>query len=376
MQQINFLRGTPADEALIPVSEFFTHEFPKVFQKYGDRILQYQSPGLTDFLGFHPLKEILAERFGPTGDPQKRILCTNGGMETFSLLMKSLPSKSQIATDALTYDRVLADMKHLGHLAVGVPFCEEGTDVQALQKTLAQGDIQLFYQVAYHHNPLGITTSLDNLSAVSEICAQNHVLHVMDIAYYELRYDGSANQLLDLAKYPETTAILGSFTKTLSPGAKCGFGIFPEKVIKRLTPVVANSRLNPNYPTQAAIHNLIKSGLYDEHLRFLIDLYKPRMESMNAALQQHLPEINAPELTGGFFVGIWLPEISDAAQFIQTVKSKCVIISQNNVFAPGWKEYYRNKGRGAFFRLTFPANSPQENELGIAIIAETYQQLK
>jgi DNA-binding transcriptional MocR family regulator len=219
-----------------------------------------------------------------------------------------------------------------------------------------------------------MTTSLVNLERASEICASHGVLHALDVAYCELRYDGRDNQLVDLGRFPETTCLFGSFTKTLSPGAKCGFGVFPEKVLECLVPVIANTRLNPNYPTQAAIHQLMESGFYDKHLSFLVDLYRPRMEAVNQAFQTHLPELEIPHLTGGFFVGLFLTGVSDAHAFVEAVASRGVVLAPATVFAPGWEKYYSDKYEGVFFRLTFPFQPARDNEQGIARIAETYRE--
>jgi 2-aminoadipate transaminase len=296
-------------------------------------------------------------------------------MESFSLLIKSFPRVCQIATDAMTYDRVLSDIVTQGHQAVGVAMTDEGVDLTSLEQTLKEGDIKVFYQVAYHHNPTGITTTYENLESAAQLCASHGVLHCLDVAYYELRYDGEVNRLVELDKYPDTSCLVGSFTKTLSPGAKCGFGIFPEAIVKQMTPVVADTRLNPNYPTQAAINQLFESGFYDRHLASLIELYKPRMDAMNEGIETLLPDLGTPHLNGGFFQGLWLAGLSEEQPFLESLKAKGVLLAPANVFAPGWKERLYAEKSGVFFRLTFPALSVEENTKGIELIAETYKEM-
>jgi 2-aminoadipate transaminase len=372
--RINFLRGVPADEALEPVAEAFADSCARVMRDYGGRVIQYQTPGLTDFNGFVPLKEVLLERLGGGGDPQERVLCSNGGMETFSLLLKSLPRGRRIAVEALTYDRVLADIDRQGHEAVGIPLGDEGVDLDALRDRVGEGGIDLFYQVACHQSPTGLTVTAENMEAAAAICDQAGALHVLDLAYFELRYDGRSNRLPNLERFSDTTCLLGSFTKTLSPGAKCGFGVLPPRILRDLTPVVANTRLNPNYPTQAAIHGLIESGFYDRHLAYLRDLYRPRMEAMNRAVENHLPTVSAPRLTGGFFLGIRLPGVTDERDFVDRAEKRGVLLAPAKVFAPGWRDRDSDRHGGVFFRLTFPAHPPEETEVGVARIAETYRE--
>ena len=374
--QINFLRGVPADEALQPVAEALAEEYARVLKDLGGSLIQYKTPGLTDFNGYVPLKQALAERLGIQGDPQVRMICSNGGMETFSLLLKTLPSGSGIATEAVTYDRVLSDIVRHQHRTVGVPLGGDGVDLDALTAALEEEEIAVFYQVAYHQSPSGITATLENMETASRICAQHRVLHVLDIAYFELRYDGRLNEPIAVDRFPDTTCLVGSFTKTLSPGAKCGFGVFPEMLVERMTPVIANTRLNPNYPTQAAICSLIRSGFYDRHLEYLRALYGPRMDATNDAIQTFFPELNIPRLTGGFFVAIWLPGIYDAEGFIDVLKPKGVLLAPAQLFAPGWQERLRKEHDGIYFRLTFPAHSEEDNRRGVELIAETYQELR
>jgi 2-aminoadipate transaminase len=375
MGEISFLRGVPAEEALEAVAGIVEKNYIEALHKYSPKLLQYQIPGLTDFNGFMPLKQTLAQRYGIGGDPNKRVICFNGGMEVFSFTLKAFPRGSQVAMEAMTYDRALLDALRYEHEIVGIPFVRDGVDLDALEKAFCGGKIKLFYRIIYHQNPTGLDSTMQNIEAAAELCARYNVLYVCDIAYYELRYDGQKNQLPDLAKYP-TLCLIGSFTKTLSPGTKCGFGIFPEKVVDQLTPVIANTRLNPNYPTQAMIHMVISSGEYDKYLKYLEEFYRPRMDALNRSLLRYLDDIEVPQVTGGFFMGVWLPGIGDEDGFVSAVKAKGVNIATANVFSPGWKKTLQEKFKGPFYRLTFPSVKQEDIEKGIEGIGAAYKEMR
>jgi len=183
------------------------------------------------------------------------------------------------------------------------------------------------------------------------------------------------NLLPDLDANP-AACLIGSFTKTLSPGTKCGFGIFPETLVDRLAPVIANTRLNPNYPTQAMIHHVIVSGGYDQYLRYLAGHYRPRMDALNKTLLKHLDNLQVPQVTGGFFTGIWLPEIGNEEEFVKAAKANGVNLATAKVFCPGWKTALQKAHRGPFFRLTFPSLQPREIEEGIERIGKTYKAMR
>ena len=375
MKEISFLRGVPSEEALEAVTGIVEKGYGWALREYGAKLLQYQTPGVSDFNGFMPLKKTLAERYGIVGDPNKRVICFNGGLEAFSMILKAFPRGSRIAMEALTYDRALEDAIRYEHEVAGIPLSKEGVDLDELEKTISGGNVRLFYRVIYHQNPTGLDSTQQNIEEASRLCERYHTLYVCDIAYYELRYDGLKNLLPDLDAN-QAACLIGSFTKTLSPGTKCGFGIFPETLVDRLAPVIANTRLNPNYPTQAMIHHVIVSGGYDQYLRYLAGHYRPRMDALNKSLPAHLDNLQVPQVTGGFFTGIWLPGIDNEEEFVKAAKANGVNLATAKVFCPGWKTALQKAHRGPFFRLTFPSLQPQEIEEGIERLGKTYKAMR
>jgi 2-aminoadipate transaminase len=374
MEEITFLRGVPAEEALLELKKYINKYWCAAIDKYGIDVLQY-SGKRADFNGFIPLKETLAGRFSVSGNPNHRVICSNGGMEILSFLFKALPKGSVIAMEATTYDRTLSDALRCGLQVIGVPLGSDGIDLDSLQTVLRSTKIHLFYSIIYHQNPTGICYTSQNIQAAAKLCRKYGVLFVCDIAYYELRYDGKTNQAIDLSEVHNVdTCLLGSFTKTISPGTKCGFGIFPPNVVETLTPVIANTRLNPNYPTQAMVSEMIRDGFYDNYLKFLIGLYTPKMLALNEAMGRYFPELHMPEITGGFFCLMWLERIAPSKEedFIRKVNESGVLIAPaHGVITPDSRGILRNNGLPV--RLTFPSLSIEDIEKGISIIAQVYK---
>ena len=96
---------------------------------------------------------------------------------------------------------------------------------------------------------------------------------------------------------------------------------------------------------------------------------------MNESVRTHLPDLDVPHLTGGFFQGIWLKGLKDETTFLEALKAKGVLLAPASVFAPGWKERLCEEKDGAFFRVTFPALTEEENSRGVELIAETYREV-
>ena len=374
MEEVTFLRGVPAEKALVELKKYINNYWVAAIDRYGTEVLQY-SGKQADFNGFIPLKETLAERFSVSGDPNHRVICSNGGMEALSFLFKALPKGSVIAMEATTYDRALSDALRCGLQVVGVPLGSDGIDLDLLQAVLRSAKIQLFYSITYHQNPTGICYTPENIEAAAKLCRKYGALLICDIAYHELRYDGKINQAIDLSEvHNANTCLIGSFTKTISPGTKCGFGIFPPNVVETLTPVIANTRLNPNYPTQAMISEMIGDGFYDNYLNFLIELYTPKMLALNEAIGRYFPELPMPEITGGFFCLVWLERIAPSSEkdFIRKLKESGVLIAPaHGVITPDFRGALCDNGLPV--RLTFPSLSIEDIKKGIGVIAQVYK---
>ncbi|WP_054695724.1 aminotransferase class I/II-fold pyridoxal phosphate-dependent enzyme [Desulfosarcina cetonica] len=247
---INFLRGVPAEEALSRLIPMAAAGYEKAILRYGTEVLQYGH-----FSGFKPLRETIARQHGV--DPQ-RVIVGNGGLEVISLFFKSLPPQSHILVEELTYDRVLSDARRYGHTVSGVRLTDEGVDLEQLASIVADSNVAVFYGIPFHQNPTGINYSEANRKAVERICADNQVVCVWDICYQDLRYDGNLNA--GIAISDAGPILTSSFTKTISPGTKCGYMIVPAGYVDHLTQVIANTRINPNLPTQAFIADFIEAG--------------------------------------------------------------------------------------------------------------------
>ncbi len=358
---VNFLRGVPAKEAIEKIIPMAAEGYKSAISKYGADVLQYGHFG-----GFKPLREILGNIHNVDPD---RVIVGNGGLEVISLFLKSLPQNSTVIVEEATYDRVALDIRQYGHEALGVEMTSEGVDLNDFKHLLSQcSGNTVFYGIPFHQNPSGINYSDENRKDVEKMCRQNNVTCAWDICYQDLRYDGKINTPFDVS---DTGPVLfSSFTKTISPGTKCGYLVAPKEMISHITGVIANTRINPNLPTQAFISDFITSGNYNEFLNFLKELYKPRMDAFNKALKSHFPEIQA-DITGGFFAGIYFRKITPEKEglFVKSAEAAGVNISSSkNVFAPNIQE--KNIGKGFFIRLTFPALEPDMIEKGIATLKQ------
>lgn len=361
-QYINFLRGVPAEEALSALVEAASSGYARVIERYGIDVLQYGH-----FTGFGPLRELIGNRHGV--DPQ-RVIVGNGGLEMISLFFKSLPQKSTIIVEEASYDRVLLDAVCYGHRLIGVQLTPEGIDVDQFARVVNHQKAAAFYGIPFHQNPTGINYTEANRSAVERICRQHDITCVWDICYELLRYDGESNDAIAVSKWGPV--LTSSFTKTIAPGTKCGYIIVPDRYVGHFSRIIANTRINPNLPTQAFVADFMASGRFDAYVDDLRLLYRPRMEALNASLKKLFPGSLAADISGGFFAALTLENVArdQEASFIECAQHAGVGIAPAwDAVSPDCRESKRSQG--LFIRLTFPAYAPEAIEWGLTTLKQT-----
>lgn len=363
-KSINFLRGVPSEEALEKLVPMASEGYEKMIKRHGTDVLQYGHFG-----GFKPLRGLIGNIHNV--DPG-RVIVGNGGMEIISLFFKSLPRESYVIVEGATYDRVILDAEVYGLKLIGVELTSNGVDLDQLKKLLNKFPVTAFYGIPFHQNPTGINYCEENRKAVEQICMKQGILCAWDICYETLRYDGNQNKSVDVTEWGPI--LISSFTKTISPGTKCGYIVLPDKMIEHMSRIVANTRINPNLPTQAFIADFIESGKYEKYLNYLRSLYKPRMMALNESLSVYFPEAYTVEISGGFFSSISLNKITSDREklFVDYAKEAGVgIAAAWNSVAPNLREKKRKEG--LFIRFTFPAYEPEEIKWGISKLKEVEQ---
>jgi 2-aminoadipate transaminase len=363
---INFLRGVPAEEALSRLIPMASEGFERVIRRYGTDVLQYGH-----FSGFKPLQDLIGSlhRVSP-----ERVIVGNGGLEVISLFFKSLPRESNIIVEEASYDRVLFDAKCYGHHLIGVRLTPNGIDLNQFNDIVSKNAVAAFYGIPFHQNPTGINYTEENRKEVELICRKHSIPCVWDICYQSLRYDGKANGSIEVSEWGPILA--SSFTKTISPGTKCGYMIVPTHYVGHLSRIIVNTRINPNLPTQAFIADFIETGKYDDFVKYLCKLYRPRMEALNSALNSLFPGAFPVAISGGFFAALTLENISGdkEASFIESAKQAGVgVAAAWDALPPNCREEKRKKG--LFIRLTFPAFAPDKIQWGILKLKETVERL-
>ena len=186
-------------------------------------------------------------------------------------------------------------------------------------------------------------------------------LIIEDAPYRRLRYKGTDVPTLR-SLCPDRVMHMSSFTKLLSPGLRVGYMVAPTDIIKKLTPIVANTYICPGLVAQGIVYEFCRRRWLEPNIKMLKALYGPKLDATLKALQEHMPTAQWVEPEGGYFVGVTLPEKVRASDLREQALTMNLTLSDGRGFFP-------QGGGDRFLRLAFPALSVSEIHEGIARIA-------
>ncbi len=362
---ISFAGGLPNRE-LFPAEEI-KEATKKVFSIHGRDIFQYSNSE-----GYLKLREYIAERYRQKQGldiPVENILITSGSQQGLDLLGKVLVNDG----DSL----IIEEPGYLGAIQafsiykpkfLPIPVSENGMDTGKLRAALSTEKPKLMYTVPNFQNPSGISYSQKNRIEVAETLRGTNTLLVEDNPYGELRFEGedkpSFKELL-----PDTTVLLGSFSKTIVPGFRLGWIAAPKRIMEKLIIAKQAADLHTSHFTQAIIYQYLKDNDFDSHINKIRTAYGNQCRAMVRGIRKHFPDsvmYTKPE--GGMFVWAELPQGAAALDLFE------IAVKDKVIFVPG-DPFYVNKTRTRTMRLNFSCVDEKTIELGISRLGAAIREL-
>jgi DNA-binding transcriptional MocR family regulator len=223
-----------------------------------------------------------------------------------------------------TYFLAAGIFKSAGLEVTRVPVDEGGFSVAALADLLAGGlEIDLVYCIPTHHNPTGTTMAADRRLRLVELAHEHDFVVVADEPYNLLEFEGPPRPPLASHESAGSRVIsVGSFTKILAPGLRCGWiHAAPDLLDRVLRHGVLQSGGALNPVIAAIVEQVVESGELDRHVTHLRATYAARFDALDRAIAHHLPgaRVNRPQ--GGYFAWLRLPDAVDAAKLATSAKA-------------------------------------------------------
>ena len=360
-----FAGGNPNSESF-PVAEM-NAAADRVLRENGVMALQYSGTQ-----GYLPLRQYIADRYRASGltVDSSEVIITNGSQQALDLISAMMiDSGDRILVESPTYLAALQTFHLYDPEIIPVPLCEDGIDVDALQQAVGEMRPKFMYLIPNFQNPTGLSYSEEVRSRASEIFRSSNVLVLEDNPYGELRFQGQPAHSFGWY-LGEQCCLLGTFSKTISPGMRIGWIVCRQKeLLEKMIVYKATLDLHTNIFGQMVLYRYLTDHDLDVHLAEVRRLYQYKAEYMIACIEKYFPAgCRCTHPAGGMFLWVTLPD------GIRGVDVQRESIARGFAVCAGdpFYEYERNVPH---IRLNFSNGSDEQIDSGMRVVGEVIRDL-
>jgi DNA-binding transcriptional MocR family regulator len=358
--------GNP-DLSLLPL-ESLRLSAQSYFATLDKRPLQY---GFEQGDGYfrRALANFLTQTYGRTVDPAS-LFITSGASTALDLICTLYTRPGDVIfVEEPTYFLALRIFHDHGLRVVPVPMDDEGLLLESLGELLDRNQPIFLYTIPIFQNPSGRTLAQARREILIEAAQRRNFLIIADEVYHFLPYTQNPPQPFSLySGNVEQVISINSFSKILTPGLRLGWIQAHDAVIKRLAGCgLLDSGGGMNPFTSALVQELVQSGELQRNIARLQEEYASRLEALDLALRQHLPEAEFMSPRGGFFFWVRLPGM-DASVLRRKAQDYRVDLRQGELFSS-------RKNLRDYIRLSFSYYAPDKIEEGITRLRDCLENL-
>ena len=337
----------------------------KVINKYGSVALQYD---MTE--GFTPLRKALIDYLKEKGIDAnlENVYITSGSQGFLDAIGKLLISPGDyVAVEGPTYLAALQAFNAYEAKYLQIQTDDEGLIPESVEEIIKSYPVKFVYTIPTFQNPSGKTIKLKRREQIAEMIKKYDVLLVEDDPYGALRYKGESLPTIK-SMAPDNVIYVSTFSKIFAPGLRIGFFAAPEKIGRWLVIVKQGVDLNTCTFTQALATEYLLGGYVAQQVQKIINLYRPKLETMLIALEKYFPgEYNWSKPDGGMFLWVNGPKGLDMEIVLKHSLEKGV------GFVPG-KFFFPNPNDGIeTMRLNFTNVTGDQINYAVKTLADVLQ---
>lgn len=331
---ISFAGGLP-NPVSFPQEELLV-SMERIVRTYGSRVFQYSVTA-----GLPELRQYIAERYNQIFGLRltvENILITTGSQQALDLIGKVLLDKGDgIIVERPTYLAAIQAFSMHQPVFYPVELTEDGMNPVELEEAL-QNPVKFIYAIPDFQNPTGLTYSAANRQCIYDMLKDRDVILVEDDPYGELRFDGERLPYIGAGKLPGSI-VLGTFSKTVTPGMRTGFIISENRdLLKSISIAKEASDLHTNIFSQYLLWDYLVNNDLDRHIAKIRALYK-KQAMMDAMEKYFPPTVKYTKPHGGMFLWVTLPEgVSAMSLFPKALERKVAFVPGTPFYAHGGKE--------------------------------------
>lgn len=294
----------------------------------GPAIADYASP-----LGLPPLRQLITRRMADRGIEASpdQVMLTESGTQAIDLLCRFLlePGDTVLVDDPCYFNFQALLRAHRARI-VSVPYTPSGPDIELFGKAVAEHRPRLYITNSGIHNPTGATLSPMAAHRVLKVADQFGLTIIEDDIFADFEHIPAPR----LAAFDGLDRVIhiGSFSKTLSASARCGFVAARADWIEGLTDLKIATSFGGGRLTAEFVLAVLSDGGYRKHLEGL----RNRLAAARRDVGRKLKSLGIEpwlEPQAGMFLWCSLPDDLDAAEIAQAALAKNVILAPGNAFS-------------------------------------------
>ncbi len=355
---INLATGWASAE-LLPIRDL-ARISAEVFSEVGADALTYGDPD-----GLWELREYLAQRgqAAAFAADVEEIVITTGARQAIDLAIRTIIRPGDVAvTESPTFMGSLVSLEQSGARVLGVPYDEEGLDIDALERILARHEVKLVCVQTGSQNPTGQDMSRERAARLLELARERSFFILEDGVYSTIRFGSPEPQRLRLSA-PDHVIYVDSLSKTIGGGLRIGWVAASGEVRRRLTDLKLATDYHTPVLTQHLAARWLVSGAHDRHLARISGELAGRAQAMIRSIHQRLgDEVLVAEPKGGHHVWVTFRRPLDERALMTEA------LRQGVSFTPGGATTV--EGDGLFgLRLSFPLFDEERIDEGVRRLA-------
>lgn len=294
----------------------------------GPVLADYGSP-----LGLPPLRQLLARRLADRGIdcPPDQVLLTESGTQAMDLVCRFLlePGDTVLVDDPCYFNFQALLRAHRVKI-VSTPYTPTGPDIDQFARMLAEHRPRLYITNSAIHNPTGATLSPVTAHRLLKLAEQFALTIVEDDIFADFEHTPASR----LAAFDglERVISIGSFSKTLSASARCGYVAARPDWLEGLIDMKIACSFSAGQLNAALVLSVLSDGGYRKHMDRLRTRLAAAMSDVAAKLKTigiepwHMPQ-------AGMMLWCGLPDGVDAAGVARTALAEHVVLAPGNVFS-------------------------------------------
>jgi len=316
--------------------------------------------------------------------PAESIVVTVGAQEAMMLVVRALirDPRDVLLVSSPCYVGITGVARLLDVTLGPVAESPDGFSLASLEAAIraeraAGRRPRAFYLVPDHANPSGSTLSPADRAGLLDLAAREDLL-ILEDTPYRLVSPGEPAPTLKALDRRRSVVHLGSYSKTIFPGARVGFAVADQTVVgddgrtgllaDELSKIKSMVTVNTSSLSQAvvagallaaggrlSVRNAEAAGHYGDAMRRVLDRLADRLPAARRAALG----VRWNEPGGGFFLGLTVGFEADDAALTRSAEEHGVIWTPMRYFHPD------GGGRRAI-RLSVSYLSPEEIDEGIA----------